>query len=218
MIKEIKLITPKILKSLIELHIKNIDVLDAFQKAIANKTYKKLKMSIFKQENEELITFIQTADEKKQSAEVFNINGKIKFNLVKYYSQKCIDMVLNKCNATKRKSKSKLTEAKMLLKNMDPNDAQFPHRDFYNSLPNCLENLSESIHDFCGRLYCMDDLESDVRTYRRQTALKTDASYWFKKIKLKILSVTCFWRQWLEIEIISLYIDFNFTKQKTGSV
>ncbi|KNC24700.1 hypothetical protein FF38_10971 [Lucilia cuprina] len=134
----------QLFKDITHLQIKKIDAFNAFQMAIAKKSYSKLKMSIFRQENEELTNFIQTAKEKRDSAE------------------KRVEVIQNKCNAIKRDSKTKLNEAKIALNNMDPNDVNFPHRDFYFSLPDNLEELRESIHDFSGRLDCMDNLDAEI--------------------------------------------------------
>lgn len=82
--------------------------------------------------------------------------------ILRFYFKKRVEIISNKCNDIKRHIKSKLTEANSLLNNMDPNNAQYPHHDYYVSLPNTLDEIRESIHDLSGRLDCMDDLDADV--------------------------------------------------------
>lgn len=59
----------------------------------------------------------------------------------------------------------KLTEARSLLNNNDPNDVTFPYRDFYSTLPDNITELKDSIHDLSGRLDCLDNVDSEVRSY-----------------------------------------------------
>lgn len=60
----------KLYNDIMQYQQQKIEALDEFQKAIADKMHAKFKMSVFRQENEELTNFIQSAKEKRDNAEV----------------------------------------------------------------------------------------------------------------------------------------------------
>lgn len=165
--RDFKTKASKYFNEIMELQNKKQEAFKQFQKAIASKAYSKLKMSIFHQENEELENIIKSAEENRNNAQVFIEKKIYKFkfirNFVIFCFKKRVEIISNKCNDIKRNTNSKLKEANSLLNNMDPNNAQFPHHDYYISLPNCLEEIRESIHDLSGRLDCMDDLDPEVQ-------------------------------------------------------
>lgn len=78
--------------------------------------------------------------------------------------KKRVDIISNKWNTLKRDSKLKLAEARSLLNNCDPDDINFPYKDFYSTLPDNITELKDCIHDFSGRLDCMDNLDSEVQS------------------------------------------------------
>lgn len=75
----------KLLNELIQLEHSKVEAFSVLQKAIANKAHSTSKMSIFKQENEELNNLIQTAQEKLQTAQVF---------IKKLYAYVCIYCII----------------------------------------------------------------------------------------------------------------------------
>ncbi|KAM7356002.1 structural maintenance of chromosomes 5 [Cochliomyia hominivorax] len=206
--KDLKTFGSQHFKNIQQLQCEKLNQFEAFQKAIAYKAFSKLKMSIFKQENEELTNFIQTAKEKRESAE------------------KRVEVIFNKCNSIKRDVKQKAIEAKSLLNNMDPSDAQFPHRNFYSSLPNSLDDLSDSIHDFSGRLDCMDNLDSEI--VREYDEKRKDAESLKKQIEnnevgdqnynTKIKSIFDGWYPKIEQIIFTINGHFSDFMQSMGYV
>lgn len=67
---ELKDVGSKLINEIIKLQMEKVQTLDTFQKAISHKAYSKTKLSIFKQESEELSNMIATAKEKRDAAKV----------------------------------------------------------------------------------------------------------------------------------------------------
>lgn len=63
----------------------------------------------------------------------------------------------------KRDTKIKMAESLKLTNQMEPTDRKFPHKAFYSSLSNNLEELRDIISDYSGRLDCMDNVDSEVK-------------------------------------------------------
>lgn len=73
-----------------------------------------------------------------------------------------MEIINNKCSNLKRDVKQKLSESLKYTNQMEPTHTQFPHRLFYNSLTNSLEELRDKISDLSGRLDCMDNVDAEV--------------------------------------------------------
>lgn len=141
---EFKEVGSKLINEIIKIQAEKVQALDTFQKAISHKAYSKTKLSIFKQESEELSNIISTAKEKRDSA------------------KNRVEVITSKSNNLKRDCSSKLSEALVLTNNLDPTDVTFAHREFFSNLPNNLEELRDTISEFSGHLDCMDNVNPEI--------------------------------------------------------
>ncbi|XP_075160033.1 structural maintenance of chromosomes 5 isoform X2 [Haematobia irritans] len=141
--REMKNTCAKAILDLMKLQILKVDALNEIEKAMEMKSYAGTKLTIFKQENEELTNNIASTKEKRDTA------------------KNRVEVISNKCNNLKRDAKSKLTESLKLTNQIDPTDRRFPQKEFYSTLTNNLEELRDIISDFSGRLDCMDDVDAE---------------------------------------------------------
>ncbi|XP_013114154.2 structural maintenance of chromosomes protein 5 [Stomoxys calcitrans] len=141
---EMKKVCAKAILEIIKMQMSKIEALNEIERAMDKKAFARTKLAIYHQENEELVNVISAIREKRDSA------------------KNRVEVIANKCNALKRDAKLKLTESLKLTNQMDPNDKQFPHKKFYISLTDNLEELRDIISDYSGRLDCIDDVDPEI--------------------------------------------------------
>uniref|UniRef100_A0A1I8PBI1 Structural maintenance of chromosomes protein 5 n=1 Tax=Stomoxys calcitrans TaxID=35570 RepID=A0A1I8PBI1_STOCA len=141
---EMKKVCAKAILEIIKMQMSKIEALNEIERAMDKKAFARTKLAIYHQENEELVNVISAIREKRDSA------------------KNRVEVIANKCNALKRDAKLKLTESLKLTNQMDPNDKQFPHKQFYISLTDNLEELRDIISDYSGRLDCIDDVDPEI--------------------------------------------------------
>ncbi|XP_075160034.1 structural maintenance of chromosomes 5 isoform X3 [Haematobia irritans] len=164
--REMKNTCAKAILDLMKLQILKVDALNEIEKAMEMKSYAGTKLTIFKQENEELTNNIASTKEKRDTA------------------KNRVEVISNKCNNLKRDAKSKLTESLKLTNQIDPTDRRFPQKEFYSTLTNNLEELRDIISDFSGRLDCMDDVDAEI--VREYDAKKKDVESLRKEIETNL--------------------------------
>lgn len=69
--EELKRTCAQTVQDILKLQVAKIEALNEFQKAMDDKAFARTKLSIFQQENEELVNVITSSKEKRDNAKVF---------------------------------------------------------------------------------------------------------------------------------------------------
>uniref|UniRef100_A0A1I8MVV4 Structural maintenance of chromosomes protein 5 n=1 Tax=Musca domestica TaxID=7370 RepID=A0A1I8MVV4_MUSDO len=141
---EFKKICDEAVRDIFKLQAERIEILKVIEKAMEDKAFAINKFGIFRLENDEIVNIISATKEKRDEA------------------KNRVEIINNKCSNLKRDVKQKLSESLKYTNQMEPTHTQFPHRLFYNSLTNSLEELRDKISDLSGRLDCMDNVDAEI--------------------------------------------------------
>ncbi|CAD6991075.1 unnamed protein product [Ceratitis capitata] len=131
------------LQEIMQLQREKIALLNELQQVFVEKKVAVMNERIFKQENEELISTIKELKDNKDQA------------------MRMVETVTRTLDKTKQQLETKMSEARKAKR-------ACKSVELFNSLPDTLDELKESINEFKARLECMGDVDQNIVAEFRQ--------------------------------------------------